>query len=506
MPEGLAFDPLSGVLSGTPMEPTAGLLTLRAYDTSWAFNDAIAILPIAVDPPVLAISMPPIPAAKVGEPFQLAPSVSGTLGSVSWTVVSGDLPAGVTLDGLSGVVADTPVMWGTTSAVVQVLDSDRWKLNRTVADTVTITVAPRSVAILTSALPGGVYRTHYDAALSATGGTGQYTWSVVGGEVPPGLQVTSSGAVVGEPQTIGRFNFTVQLTDAWPGPDYTATAPVAVVIAPVPIAITTAALPSGHVRKPYRAALQFTGGTGTPTWSMLDGVLPDGLTLSSDGVISGKPKAVGTFSFTVQASDAGWEGNVAAHSFSVTIRARELVLYALDAGTINGTWSLVADATAADGWRIWNPNKSAWKTPTPLALPANYFEITFQAEAGVAYHLWLRGKADKDKRTNDAVVAQFSGSVDAAGAPTYRIGTRSGTTVNLADCNGCRLFGGGWQDNGFGVNVVGPDIYFDKSGEQTIRVQVKQDGFSIDQIVLSAETFLRVAPGPLKNDTTIVAR
>ena len=416
MPAGLAFDPLSGLLSGTPLEPTAGLLIVRAFDTSWSFNDAIATLPITVDPPILTISLPEVPAARVGEPFQFAPSVSGTLGSVSWTVASGTLPAGVTLDALSGAIAGTPTMWGTTSAVIQVLDSDRWNLNRTVADTLTITVVP------------------------------------------------------------------------------------------APIVITTDTLPSGDVPKPYRAELQFTGGTGSVMWTLVEGRLPEGLTLSPDGVISGKPRVVGTFSFTAQARDTGWTGIVATHAISVTIRAREVVLYALDANAITGTWSLVADATAAGGMRLWNPNKSAGKVSRPLPDPANYFEISFQAEAGVAYHLWLRGKADRDKRNNDAVFVQFSASVDAAGTPTYRIGTKSGTLVNLADCNGCHLSGWGWQDNGFGVNVMGPAISFAQSGAQTIRVQVKQDGFSIDQIVLSAGTFLTAAPGALKNDATIVER
>jgi hypothetical protein len=223
-------------------------------------------------------------------------------------------------------------------------------------------------------------------------------------------------------------------------------------------------------------------------------------------VISGKPTAVGIFTFTIQASDAGWAGNVAARDFSVTVRAREIVLYASDATTIAGTWSLVPDATAAGGFRMWNPDKSAKKVVAPSADPANYFEIRFQAEAGVAYHLWLRGEADKDKRKNDAVVVQFSRSVDASGVPVSRIDTASGTEVNLADCNACHLSGWGWQDNGYGVGVMGPAIYFAQPGEQTIRVQVKQDGFSIDQIVLSAEKFLTVAPGALKNDATIVAR
>jgi hypothetical protein len=49
-------------------------------------------------------------------------------------------------------------------------------------------------------------------------------------------------------------------------------------------------------------------------------------------------------------------------------------------------------------------------------------------------------------------------------------------------------------------------IYFATGGTQTIRVQVREDGLSIDQITLSAGAYLAVAPGAAKNDTTILPR
>jgi hypothetical protein len=66
--------------------------------------------------------------------------------------------------------------------------------------------------------------------------------------------------------------------------------------------------------------------------------------------------------------------------------------------------------------------------------------------------------------------------------------------------------GWGWQDNGYGAGVLGPTIYFATSGTQTIRIQQREDGISLDQIVLSPATFLKTAPGALKNDTTILAK
>jgi hypothetical protein len=51
---------------------------------------------------------------------------------------------------------------------------------------------------------------------------------------------------------------------------------------------------------------------------------------------------------------------------------------------------------------------------------------------------------------------------------------------------------------------MGPVIYFQTTGVQTIRIQTREDGFSIDQIVLSPSTYLNSSPGALKNDNTIL--
>jgi hypothetical protein len=182
------------------------------------------------------------------------------------------------------------------------------------------------------------------------------------------------------------------------------------------------------------------------------------------------------------------------------------VLYASEAGVKAGNYSVVADATAAGGARLFNPDAGAPKLANALASPATYFEMTFNAQAGTAYRLWIRGKAQNDDPFNDSIFVQFSDSVTSGGASISRIGTTSSETINLEDCSGCGLSGWGWQDNGWGIGVMGPLVYFQNSGAHTLRVQVREDGLSIDQIVLSPQTYLNSSPGTLMNDTTILPR
>ena len=81
--------------------------------------------------------------------------------------------------------------------------------------------------------------------------------------------------------------------------------------------------------------------------------------------------------------------------------------------------------------------------------------MTFDAEAGRPYRLWLRGRADRNGWANDSVFVQFSGSVNANGAPVNRIGTTAAASVNLEEASNAGLAAWGWQDNGYGLNVLG---------------------------------------------------
>jgi regulation of enolase protein 1 (concanavalin A-like superfamily) len=201
--------------------------------------------------------------------------------------------------------------------------------------------------------------------------------------------------------------------------------------------------------------------------------------------------------------------HVGAQQATMPTPPADIVLYAYDnsgAGfnptAIEGEWTVQESTTAAGGWMVREPDQGAPKVTTPAADPHNSFELEFLAEANVAYHLWMRMKADNDSYQNDSVWVQFSDTVDAGGSPVWRIGSTDATGVVLEDCSGCGERGWGWNDNGYGT--VATPVVFATSGWHTIRIQQREDGIAVDQIVLSNSRWANTAPGANKNDATIL--
>ena len=180
----------------------------------------------------------------------------------------------------------------------------------------------------------------------------------------------------------------------------------------------------------------------------------------------------------------------------------EIVLYASRAALIAGNYSVRSDATAAGAPAMANPDVGAAKLTMPLAAPSSFFEMTFKAEANRPYRLWIRGKAQNNSWANDSIFVQFSNATDAACAAIYRIGTTPASAMMLEAASGAGVHGWGWADNGYGGD--GPVIYFGSTGDHKVRVQVREDGLAIDQIVLSSATYLMTAPGAPRDDTTIL--
>lgn len=183
--------------------------------------------------------------------------------------------------------------------------------------------------------------------------------------------------------------------------------------------------------------------------------------------------------------------------------AADVVLYASDVVTIAGNWTRVPSASGAGGLKMISEDRGWDSAASSLANPADFFELDFDAEAGVDYRLWLRLRGAGDSRWNESVWVQFSGAIALNGTPAWGIGTSDAKLVNLESCGGCGVSGWGWQDGAWWL-AQPSTVRFAAGGRQRLRVQTREDGVELDQVVLSSATYLSDAPGTVRDDATVV--
>ena len=194
-----------------------------------------------------------------------------------------------------------------------------------------------------------------------------------------------------------------------------------------------------------------------------------------------------------------------ASAFHLSASATDIVLYGSDVTTMQGSWTRVSGAGAAGGAYMGSTDNGWSSTDSALASPSQYFESTFTAASATPYHVWLRLRAGGDSKWNDSVWVQFSDATDQNGSAIYRIGTTSALLVNLENCSGCGVSGWGWQDKAYWLSQLST-IKFPSTGTHTVRVQTREDGVEVDQIVLSPSLYMSSAPGGVSGDGTIVAK
>lgn len=308
-----------------------------------------------------------LPTGAVNIPYGAALHESGGTGPYTWSIISGSLPPGLTLNPQQGSVSGTPTTFGKYSFLVQVTDA------HSLFGTGTITINIEGAIVIdcvscssgTSNLPFGTVGAPYSATLTASGGQAPYTWTLASGSLPAGLTITSdssgNGIISGTPTMPGPpAAFTVEATDAESIPS-SGTAALTLTV----MAIGAKSFPTATIHSAYTTSVTAVGGQPNYTWCVVEasgvcdsgtGTLPPGLALSTSSCvrsrtptcsISGTPTQLGVYPFTLQVSDGGTPPAMATASFTIDVQGPllQITTTSLPSGTVHLSYSGVLQAT-----------------------------------------------------------------------------------------------------------------------------------------------------------------
>lgn len=191
------------------------------------------------------------------------------------------------------------------------------------------------------------------------GGTPPYTFAAKAGFEPPSFLALENGVLSGIPTAAGTYQFTLVVTDdasAVIEAGYTLT-----VANPPTLAATQTALGNVAKNAAVNIDLATTVTGGIPGYTFAEKVansLPDGLSLTSAGVISGAPTTAGTYPFTIVVTDSASPANVIEVPYTLVVKE----VYAITYKARDGMTGLVlAPATYVEGTGV-----AANELPVPV--------------------------------------------------------------------------------------------------------------------------------------------
>ncbi|WP_439102488.1 putative Ig domain-containing protein [Congregibacter sp.] len=285
-------------------------LTFQVEDSRGTTLDKSLTLVVSVTS--LSVVSTALPDAAEGSVYSTVLEADGGVEPYNWALEdAGGTGFTMTSAGvLSGTVLAVPGGYGVT---VSVTDGRGVKAERSYV--LTVTGEPTTpLEISTNTLSDATQSSLYAAVLVASGGSGDYLWSLVD-DGNTNLRLSDEGVLSGRvPSTVGLFGLTLEVSDGATTAVRSLTLNVTDV-EQVPITVNTGPLPAGQVTVPYAAVVNASGGSGSYTWSLIsDG--GSGLSLSTGGVLSGTFTDSGDYGVTVRAFD-GFSSNTGSFTISV---------------------------------------------------------------------------------------------------------------------------------------------------------------------------------------------
>jgi large repetitive protein len=289
--EGMALDPVSGTLSGTPAAAGSFSIPIQVTDSiGKSFARGYAFF-VAGPLTVLTGSLGN---GSAGAAYSAMLTAGGGQAPYNWSATG--LPQGLALNAQSGAISGFPAANGTSTVNINVTDVGA----RSASKALVLTIGP-GVVVTNASLAVGMIGTAYSQTLQATGGVAPYTWAIAaGGSLPPGLSLNpQTGMISGTPTFGASLTFSVRATDSV---GLVGLATYTINILPQ-LTILTTSLPPEPIGTAYSQAISATGGQTPYTWSATN--LPAGLALgSSTGMLTGALTAQGSATILVTVTDA----------------------------------------------------------------------------------------------------------------------------------------------------------------------------------------------------------
>ena len=259
---------------------------------------------------------------------------------------------------LSGVPA--PGSQGTYNPQITARDNANGATTVTLPLTISSTEIPPLQFTTPSTLPPAKQGRAYNLTLSVSGGYPSYSnWMIVAGALPPGMAL-SDQFLVGNPTTFGTFTFTIQVSDAI---GFSTRQAFDLVVTPA-VTITTM-LYAYPVGAPLSILMSATGGMPPYTWLVTGGSLPQGLTLSSAGLLAGTPTTPGSYSFSVRVTDS--QSNSATATLNIgVLQPLKITTTTLPSGSVGVNYGI--QLTGSGGYSSYSWSLISGSLPPGLSL------------------------------------------------------------------------------------------------------------------------------------------
>lgn len=325
-------------LSGTPTQNGRFDITVTLTDGTAEQTMTTYTVVIAPPPPPMQIRTTTITDAREGVAFSATiQATGGTAMGYQWSISAGQLPSGLTLGAMGTpdtTIAGVPDTPGDYAFTVQVQDT------RGSTASVDLSMSVSDLfEIVTPSLPPATLGRAYATQVTAQGGVGNYAWSITGGTLPTGLTLDPTGTpstmISGIPTSAGQAMLTITATD---DDGFSVDSMLTLNVEFPPLEITTLALaPACDIN--LSVTLTSTGGTGMGlNWNVQQGTLPTGVTLASDGTLSGtmQPDETGVYTFTAELTDSA--GTTTTRDYELDVRTNvNTAIFVGDATTNNRT-------------------------------------------------------------------------------------------------------------------------------------------------------------------------